>query len=46
VSAPAIERRGRRAINVRDRAYERAMGQPAFFDLDRRLEAINAKGDA
>jgi hypothetical protein len=25
---------------------ERAMGQPAFFDLDRRLEAINAKGDA
>jgi hypothetical protein len=25
---------------------ERAMGQPGFFDLDRRLEAINAKGDA
>ena len=24
----------------------RAMGQPGFFDLDRRLEAISAKGDA
>jgi transposase, IS5 family len=22
------------------------MGQPGFFDLDRRLEAISAKGDA
>lgn len=38
MSAPAIERRGRRAINVRDRAYELAVELANY--LAKRLDGL------